>query len=506
MLKSTTKSLTQTIIATYLFTFLILITLGSLMFFGQGDYTKSYKERYDSYVIADELRQSSDDLTKFIRMYAATGDVYYKELYLEVLKIRNGELPRPDGYEKIYWDLRLPNKGKSESKNAPITLKERMKQSGFTTTELELLSLAEENSNILVNIELLAIRSIENNLSAKDKELLLSGESNLDFALRILNDQNYNEQKSLIMNPIKEFYDMFDARTNIQVNKTSIRQSNFLIFILVFLFVLLILIVTLFIKLFKAFKDNEIILEKKVKERTFEIHEKDMVLLEASEQLVKSEKMAFLGGLVAGITHEVNTTIGVAVTIASHISDTTQEYIEKLSENKLTKSSLTNYFNKIGEASELILSSMDKAESLIKSFKKAAVDQNVDDDREIDLKENINEILISLHNKLKRTNHQITVTGDDITITTNPGAIYQILTNLIFNSLIHAFGETDHGNISIDLSDGEEYVIIKYKDDGKGIPNEHLSKIYDPFYTTNRSEGGSGLGLKLGSSPVLQTL
>lgn len=507
MIKWTTKIFTQLIIVTYILTFIILIVLGSAFLLGETYITDSHKERYDSYVIADELRQSSDDLTKFVRMYAATGDTYYKDLYFEVLMIRNGEISRPVDYEKIYWDLLLPDQLKSVSTTQSEALIERMKSYGFTTEELDLLSLAEDKSNELVNLELLAMRAIEDKLSEEEKSLLLENESRSEFSLRILNDQSYNIAKAAIMGPIKQFYEMFDTRTNDQVDNALENQRLYSILMVIILFILLIALVMLYLGLFSKFKENETILEKIVQDRTSEIAEKNRVLVEATEQLVQAEKMASLGNLVAGVSHEINTPIGIAVTIASHISDVTKDKSALMTEGKLSKSTLINYFNEMGESTRLILSSMNKANELIRSFKQVAVDQSVDKSREINLKEYIQEILLSLRNKLKKTSHTVKLEGrDDIVITTYPGAIYQIMTNLLFNSLIHGFNSVISGIITIKLTEDENNITLEYSDNGEGISSEHLDKIFEPFYTTNRNSGGCGLGLNIVYNLVSQKL
>ncbi|MBI9010842.1 MAG: HAMP domain-containing histidine kinase [Clostridiales bacterium] len=507
MIKWTTKIFTQLIILTYICTFVVILVLGSAFLLGQKNITQSHKERYDSYVIADELRQSSDDLTKFVRMYAATGDTYFKDLYFEVLMIRNGELSRPINYEKIYWDLLLPEHLKSDSTTQPKALVERMKSHGFTTEELDLLSLAEDNSNELVNLELLAMRAIEDKLSAEDKSLLLENESRFEFALRILNDQPYNVAKSAIMGPIKQFYEMFDTRTNNQVNRALENQRIYSALMVLILLILLIILVILYVKLFSKFKENETILEKKVQDRTREITEKNRILLEAKEQLVQSEKMASLGKLVAGVSHEINTPIGIAVTIASHITDITKDKNDLMTEGKLSKTALINYFDEMGKSSKLILNSMNKANELIRSFKQVAVDQSVDESREVNLKEYVDEILLSLHNKLKNTSHTIKFEcRDDIIITTHPGALYQIMTNLIFNSLIHGFHSINSGLITIIMSEEDNHITLEYNDNGEGIANENLDKIFEPFFTTRRDGGGCGLGLNIVYNLVTQKL
>jgi signal transduction histidine kinase len=480
---------------------------GALLMNSQNKLTESYKNRYDSYVIADELRQSSDDLTKFIKMYATTEDDYYKTLYLEVLKIRNGDVERPINYERIYWDFLIPSKTYNKKSSSGIALMERMKSSGFTDDELEQLQIAERESNQLVKLELLAMRALEDALIDDDEQLRLEGESNQDFAIRILNDDFYNISKSKIMSPINDFYSLFDERTlkNID-NATKVQQQLSMISIGI-LTVFFGMLLALFVKVFKLVKQNEAILESKILERTSELVEKNHVLTNAKEKLVESEKLASLGGLVAGIAHEINTPIGVSVTVASHIVDETQVNIALLEEKKLSKSDLINYFNSMTESSKLLLGNMEKAKVLVSSFKQVAVDQSNDEMREVNLEQYIYEILASFNSKFKNSNYAISVECEKkIELYTYPGVIYQILANLLMNTLNHGFLDLDHGDINIYLQEIDDTVVIEYRDNGKGISEAHLHKVFDPFFTTRRGQGGSGLGLNIVYNLVSQKL
>jgi len=482
------------------FTMILLgtVVISALLINSQNKLTESYKMRYDSYVIADELRQSSDDLTKFIKMYATTEDVYYKELYFEVLNIRNGVTERPPNYERIYWDFLIPIKAYNESSIEGISLMERMKSYGFTDNELDKLRIAEKESNQLVNLELLAMRALEDTLSDSDENLKLEGESNREFAIRILNDDGYNTSKSKIMRPINDFYSLFDERTLRSIdNATKSQQNLSMISVGIIIIFFGVLIVT-FIRVFKLFKHNETFLENKIEERTSELVEQNYVLTTAKEQLVESEKLASLGSLVAGVSHELNTPIGVSVTVASHIVTETQLKVELLEENKLSKSELINYLNVMTESSELLLSNMEKAKVLIASFKKVAVDQSNDEMRDVNLEEYIHEILASLKSKFKNSNYIISVEcTKPIEVYTHPGAIYQIFTNFLMNTLMHGFTDLDHGNIDILLEAVDDTIVLEYRDNGNGISEDHLNKVFDPFFTTRRGKGGSGLGLNI---------
>ena len=241
-------------------------------------------------------------------------------------------------------------------------------------------------------------------------------------------------------------------------------------------------------------------LEHRVIERTEALHE-------SQHQLIQSEKMAALGGLVAGVAHEINTPVGIGVTAASHLSDEMDTLEQQFSDNTLSKSQLHEFLTSGREMCDVLLKNMRRASDLVKSFKQVAVDQSCGEERSFYLKEYIREILLSLHPKIKKTKHKINlICADSIKITNYPGALSQIVTNLITNSLIHGFRYKVEGTITIDIMQENQDIHLRYQDDGVGIPKLNIMKIYEPFYTTNRMAGSTGLGMHIVSGLVLNTL
>jgi signal transduction histidine kinase len=231
-------------------------------------------------------------------------------------------------------------------------------------------------------------------------------------------------------------------------------------------------------------------------------------LKEAQDGLVQAEKMAALGSLVAGISHEINTPIGTALTSASHLSERTAAYVKLFQAGTLKKSDLERYFALAKETCELMLANVQRAAQLVQSFKQISVDQTSAERRRFDLKTYIDEILLSLRPRLKRTPHRITVECPrELAIDSFPGALSQVLTNFIMNSLAHGFEEGRPGTITIRVSEASETEVeIDYSDNGRGIPKQHLTRIFEPFFTTKRGAGGSGLGLHIVFNLVTQTL
>lgn len=222
-------------------------------------------------------------------------------------------------------------------------------------------------------------------------------------------------------------------------------------------------------------------------------------LQQAQENLVKSEKLASLGGLLAGVAHEINTPVGVALTSASHLDMETKALQRLYDERELTAENLQEYLETAGEASRLLVNNCNRAAEMIRSFKQVAVDQTGNQRRTFALAEYIDEVLLSLRPKLKKTAIKVHVTcPSDLILDTHPGALSHSLTNLLINSLTHAYEPDQAGTITITASQpSPDEVELRYQDDGKGIPFEIQAKVFDPFFTTRRGTGGSGLGLHI---------
>jgi signal transduction histidine kinase len=238
-------------------------------------------------------------------------------------------------------------------------------------------------------------------------------------------------------------------------------------------------------------------LEQKVRERTAQLNNKVEELTQTRHELVQSEKMASLGRLVAGFAHEVNTPIGVAVGSASVLQRKSNLINKLLDEEEVDEEELVSALEKIEEAAELTLSNLKRAAGLISSFKRTAVDQTSEEIRRFDVKSIIEDVINTLHNKFKQTAISIQLDClDHLNIYSVPGTLEQILTNLMMNSLIHGFEEGQNdGRIIIAVRLENKRLLINYSDTGKGISPDALEKVFEPFFTTHRAHGGTGLGL-----------
>jgi len=208
--------------------------------------------------------------------------------------------------------------------------------------------------------------------------------------------------------------------------------------------------------------------------------------------------MAGLGQLVAGVAHEINTPVGLSLTGITHFLSLSEDLTKKYKNDELSQEEFEEFISISNELAKSININLEKTAQLVKSFKQVSVDQSSDEKRVFKIKEYLEEILLSIRNITKKTKIKINIDCDEkIEVNSYAGAISQIITNLILNSLRHAYNKNSEGNIDIIVKEKDENIIILFKDYGKGISKENLSKIFNPFFTTNREEGGSGLGLSI---------
>ena len=227
----------------------------------------------------------------------------------------------------------------------------------------------------------------------------------------------------------------------------------------------------------------------------------------AQERLLGSEKMAALGGLVAGITHDINTPIGIGVTAISFLQERLNQLEAAYAEKTLSPKALESFINDAKQSTSLLTTNLSRASELIASFKQIAVDQASEAVRTINFKDYVNEVIRSLHPQLKKTTHSIELScSNDLILNLPAGAISQIFTNLIMNSLIHGFEGKNNGLINIKITSDDTNLTINYSDNGNGVTNTQLDKLFDPFFTTKLNQGGSGLGTHIVLNLVKQTL
>ncbi|TIH17010.1 PAS domain S-box protein [Marinifilum sp. JC120] len=255
-------------------------------------------------------------------------------------------------------------------------------------------------------------------------------------------------------------------------------------------------------------------LVERVTMRTTELENANTALLKSMDELrqtqdklVETEKMASLGELVAGVAHEINTPLGISVTSASFIIELTENLQNNFESGTMKKSDLEKFLNTGSEALDNIMKNLKRSATLISNFKQLAVDQASDDIRQVNLHEYIQGILLSLKPKFKEYKHELTVDcpkGMEVNI--SPGSLMQVITNIITNSLTHAFPDMETGQISITAERSGKGVKLIFADNGIGMGTEQVQKVFEPFYTTARSSGNTGLGMHLVYNLVTRAL
>jgi signal transduction histidine kinase len=219
-------------------------------------------------------------------------------------------------------------------------------------------------------------------------------------------------------------------------------------------------------------------------------------LKRTQEHLIEARKLAALGDVVAGIAHEINTPVGNGVTCASHLAEEATATAARLDAGTLKKSELTRFLAAAAEEAKLIVGNLSRAAELIRSFRQVAADERSEARRCFRLKAYLQDIVFNLRPKLRQTPHQISIDcPPDLEIDGYPGALSQVVNNLIINALDHAFTAEKPGHIGIAARALDGDVEIRLSDDGKGIAAEHLPRIFERFFTTSRQLGGTGLGL-----------
>jgi signal transduction histidine kinase len=334
-------------------------------------------------------------------------------------------------------------------------------------------------------------------VSEKKQEVAIKENENLQMADLIKQNKSIlqNQQQSITIQ--QQSLDEQDGKLAAQKEtivsqRTTITITTVLVLIIAFA---LILVVGLFIK---------------NKKTTQKLSETLKHLEEAQSQRVQSEQMASLGKLIAGVAHEINTPLGIAVTSTSLIQENTENMAKKLNDKSLNQRQLQSYINIVTESSAISNKGLERVIELMHNFKEVAADQIVESVREINLATYVNEVMSTLANEMKKNQVNYSFSGDNtIRISTIPGALAQVITNLVNNSIRHGFQSGNENsydiNIKIEQNSIDE-VCLTYHDNGIGMSKEVLTQVFDPFFTTKRNKGGTGLGMNIVYNVIEQKL
>lgn len=247
-------------------------------------------------------------------------------------------------------------------------------------------------------------------------------------------------------------------------------------------------------------------LEARVVSRTRDLANANLTLQQAhselqraQNELIQREKMASLGVLIAGVSHELNTPLGNGLTVASHMRDEVERFDADMATGKVSRSRVLDFTEQVHTGLDLLLRNLARAIEQVAHFKQVSVDQASDQRRQFDLKGIVTEIVSILQPQFKHTRHRINIEiPGGCLMDSYPGAIGQVVTNLVLNSLVHGFSEDINGIVSVSaLQADADHVLLIVNDNGKGIPKKNLARVFDPFFTTRMGQGGSGLGLHI---------
>ncbi|MDW5416179.1 GAF domain-containing sensor histidine kinase [Iodobacter sp. CM08] len=231
-------------------------------------------------------------------------------------------------------------------------------------------------------------------------------------------------------------------------------------------------------------------------------------LRQTQGELIQREKLASLGSLVAGVAHELNTPIGNSLLVASTISDDSERFLRQIKQGGVRRSDLERYCLSAEESSSLLIRCLQKAASLITSFKQLAVDQTSDQQRSFDLRTECEDVALMLGSRIRGAGHELKLDiADGLQMNSYPGAFGQVLSNLIINAIVHGLEGRKHGLMSIQANAiNESHVKVIFKDNGRGISSDHIDRIFEPFFTTQLGQGGSGLGLHISYNIIYSVL
>lgn len=343
-------------------------------------------------------------------------------------------------------------------------------------------------------------------LDAKQQELKNKTEDIAALSASInVNEARIREQKQILASYETELaqkeQNLASQSETLEAQSSTIQTQKYLLYISIAL------IISISVSIMLIYRGVRIKngLFLKLAHKNTELEKANTEILNTRDQLIKSEKMAALGGLVAGVAHEINTPVGVGITSSTHMQEQLARFISRYRADDVNEEDLDLLLDDLTQSLDLLVRNLDRAARLVRSFKQVSVDQSHEEVRTLQLKEYIREVCDSLQHELKRGKHQVHIEADpSLSFSCEAGAMAQVLTNLVMNSLVHGFRDMSDGQIRFECYRSGDGIIIDYQDSGKGISEDAISKVFDPFFTTRRGEGSSGLGMHVSFNIVTQ--
>lgn len=472
----------------------------------------AYNMQYKSLILADELRQSSDDLTRMARTYVITGNSMYEEQYKTVLAIRNGELPRPKRYNGIFWDFLSIDGSIPKLDGEKIPLRELMKNANFPESELNMLFTSQNESDDLTKLEHKAMNAIKGKFLDKDGNYTIKGEPDFALARELMHSKEYHEAKIRIMEPLDRFYKAFENRTKQKVDeaRATVKELEFYVNVIV-LFSIVFFLMSFFIILFRIVYPIDLLrrvmlklskndMSVEIDKNKFDDEVGDMIgaveiFKENTQKLLTSEhqikqamqeattankaKSIFLARMSHELRTPLNAILGFTNILQKSMNATTVEK-ENLNVIKRSADHLLNIINEILELSKI---EAGKMELSLKNFNLFELIKEIED-------------IFAFRCENKGLKFKIETLNLPKYIKADEQRLRQILINLLGNSLKF----TNEGEISLYIYELNKKLFFEVKDSGIGIDKSNLEKVFKPFEQVkqdNYTQQGTGLGLSI---------
>ena len=472
----------------------------------------AYNMQYKSLILADELRQSSDDLTRMARTYVITGNSMYEEQYKTVLAIRNGELPRPKRYNGIFWDFLSIDGSIPQLDGEKVPLRELMKNANFPESELNMLFTSQNESDDLTKLEHKAMNAIKGIFLDKDGNYTIKGKPDFALARELMHSKEYHEAKIRIMEPLDRFYRAFENRTKQKVDeaRATVKELEFYVNVIV-LFSIVFFLMSFFIILFRIVYPIDLLrrvmlklskndMSVEIDKNKFDDEVGDMIgaveiFKENTQKLLTSEhqikqamqeattankaKSIFLARMSHELRTPLNAILGFTNILQKSMNATTVEK-ENLNVIKRSADHLLNIINEILELSKI---EAGKMELSLKNFNLFELIKEIED-------------IFAFRCENKGLKFKIETLNLPKYIKADEQRLRQILINLLGNSLKF----TNEGEISLYIYELNKKLFFEVKDSGIGIDKSNLEKVFKPFEQVkqdNYTQQGTGLGLSI---------
>ena len=473
----------------------------------------AYQMQYKSLILAQELRQSSDDLTRMARTYVITGNPMFEEQFKTVFDIRNGDLPRPQRYNGIFWDFYTLGDKKPILDGEKIALKELMQRANFPESELNLLYASKKESDDLTNLEYKAMSAVKGVFQDENGKYTIYGKPDFKLARDIMHSNEYHEAKIRIMKPIDDFYKAFESRTKQKVEEARVivKELEFYVNVIV-LFSIVLFLMSFFIILFRivypidylrkvmmklSSNDMSVELEKnKYQDEVGDMIASVQIFKDNTEKLIESEHQIKLAMeeatsankaksiFLARMSHELRTPLNAILGFANLLKKSLNINDQEKKNLDVIKKSGDHLLSIINEILELSKIEAGKIELVPKTFEFHEFIKDI-------------ESMFAFRCESKGLNFKLNVDSNvPNIIKTDEQRLRQILINLLGNSLKF----TKSGGISLNIYEQSKKLFFEVKDTGIGIAIENQKKIFKPFEQIKKDEynsQGTGLGLSI---------